>query len=102
MKSRSKDWSIVENMYGGGNTGKNHKAHQANRGNSGSKDCGPRAIFCIVINKRQEQQDDRYCMRQEYFLEAFCNFLQNGNMGRAVDPRWNRGKNGRKNLGFKR
>ncbi len=41
-------------------------------------------------------------MRQEYFLEAFCDFLQNGNMGRAVDPRWNRGKNGRKNLGFKR
>lgn len=88
-------------MSGGvGVTGKNHKAHQANRGNSGSKDCGPRAIFCIVINKRQEQQDDRYNMRQEYFLEAFCDFLQNGNMEKRVEPRLNRGKNDRKNLGF--
>ena len=41
-------------------------------------------------------------MRQEYFLEAFCGFLQNGNNGKGVDPRLNRGKNGRKNLGFKR
>ena len=72
-------------MYGGGNTGKNHKVHQANRGNYGPKDCGPRAIFCIVINKRQEQQDDRYNMRQEYFLEAFCDFF----------AKWKHGKSGR-------
>ena len=41
-------------------------------------------------------------MRQKYFLEAFCGFLQNGNNGKGVDPRLNRGKNDRNNLGFKR
>ena len=89
-------------MYGGVTPGRTTKHIKSIEVITDQKIAGPRAIFCIVINKRQEQQDDRYNMRQEYFLEAFCNFLQNGNMEKRVEPRLNRGKNGRKNLGFKR
>ena len=89
-------------MYGGVTPGRTTKRIKPIEVITDQKIAVRGPIFRIVINKRQEQQDDRYCMRQKYFLEAFCNFLQNGNMGKRVEPRLNRGKNGRKNLGFKR